>query len=174
MAEFSTGHHNGYPLPQVQVRAMQLGGERGIALVIVLVMLVLLSILGAWALSTSSADLQIVNNYRNMQQALYAADAMVAYGSNSATLTTAYSEISGGDPFWESSSVSVAANVTGAARVEFIRSGALPPGSIYDADLDVNGNPKFHGLYFAVTGTGKGSNNAQVIIESGVVQVVSN
>jgi hypothetical protein len=63
---------------------------------------------------------------------------------------------------------------TANATVEFLGSGPLPAGSIYDGDLDVNGNPKFHGLYFAVNTEGKAANNADVAVESSVVQVVGN
>jgi hypothetical protein len=68
--------------------------------------------------------------------------------------------------------VSIVSQATG--TVEFLRSGPLPLGSIYDADVDYNGNPKFHGLYFNVQTSGASVNNAQVTIEAGVVQVVGN
>ncbi len=150
----------------------RLGNERGIALIIALVMLVLLTILGAWALTTSSTDLRIAGNYRNTQTAFYTADAMVAYGTNPTTLTTAYSFGTAG---WSPGhSITVQSGDTGEANVQFIRSGMLPAGTIYDADLDVNGNPKFHGLYFSVTAKGSSGNSGEVTIESAVVQVVGN
>lgn len=54
--------------------------EKGIALVVALVMLALLTILGTFALSTSSTELFITGNYRNSQYAFYAADAAIEYG----------------------------------------------------------------------------------------------
>ena len=64
--------------------------ERGMALVLALVMLVLLTILGAWAIGTASTDLTIAGNFRNTQNAFYSADAALAYAANPDTLTTAY------------------------------------------------------------------------------------
>ncbi len=150
-------------------------GERGVALIIALVMLMLLTILGAWVLNSSSTDLHISGNYRNNQQAFYTGDAAINYLTNSNTLTTAYTSMSVTNSAYvppAPMAVSVSSQATG--TVEFLRSGPLPLGSIYDADVDYNGNPKFHGLYFNVQTVGTGMNNAQVVIEAGVVQVVGN
>jgi Tfp pilus assembly protein PilX len=53
--------------------------ERGAALIIVLAMLLLLSILGATMLSSTTSDLKIAGNYRNSTEAFYTADAAVAF-----------------------------------------------------------------------------------------------
>ena len=150
------------------------GNERGMALVLALVMIVLLTILGAWALGTSSTDLKIAGNSRNTQNAFYSADAALAYAANPDTLTTAflYTLATGSTAKW--SQVISIGTFTANATVEYLGSGPLPAGSIYDGDLDVNGNPKFHGLYFAVNTEGKAANNADVAVESSVVQVVGN
>lgn len=149
--------------------------ERGVALIIALVMLVLLTILGAWVLNSASTDIHISGNYRNNQQAFYAGDAAINYLTNANTLTTAYTAMSGTNYSYTLTpplTVSVVSQATG--TVEFLRSGPLPLGSIYDSDVDYNGNPKFHGLYFNVQTSGTGMNNAQAVIEAGVVQVVGN
>jgi hypothetical protein len=148
--------------------------ERGMALVLALVMLVLLTMLGAWALGTSSTDLKIAGNSRNTQNAFYSADAALAYASNPDTLTTAflYTLATGSTAKW--SQVISIGTFTANATIEYLGSGPLPAGSIYDGDLDVNGNPKFHGLYFAVNTEGKAANNADVAVESSLVQVVGN
>lgn len=150
------------------------GNERGMALVLALVMLALLTILGAWALNTSSTDLKIAGNSRNTQNAFYSADAALDYAKNPDTLETAYlyTLATGSTAIW-SQAISIgnfATNMT----VDYLGSGPLPAGSIYDGDLDMNGNPKFHGLYFAVNTEGKAANNAVVAVESAVVQVVGN
>ncbi len=156
-------------------------GERGVALIIALVMLILLTILGAWVLNSSSTDLHISGNYRNNQQAFYAGDAAINYLTNTNTLTTAYVGMVGSNTYCFGPSpchpdaaltMSTVSQATG--TIEFLRSGPLPAGSIYDADVDYNGNPKFHGLYFSVEASGTGANNAQAVIEAGVVQVVGN
>ncbi len=172
-------------VPEGHTSSVSMGreSERGVALIIALVMLVLLTILGAWILNSASTDIHISGNYRNNQQAFYAGDAAINYLTNASTLTEAYSAMSGSNNTYcidsnnadckaPSLPVSTVSQATG--TVEFLRSGPLPLGSIYDSDVDYNGNPKFHGLYFNVQTSGTGMNNAQAVIEAGVVQVVGN
>ena len=165
------------PAPEGRTPRVPAGGksERGVALIIALVMLVLLTILGAWVLNSASTDIHISGNYRNNQQAFYAGDAAINYLTNSNTLTTAYTAMTGTNYSYTLPSpltMSVMSQATG--TVEFLRSGPLPLGSAYDADVDYNGNPQFHGLYFNIQTSGTGMNNAQAVIEAGVVQVVGN
>ncbi len=49
--------------------------ERGVALILVLIMIVLLGILGATVLTSTTSDLHITTNYRNLDDAFLAADA---------------------------------------------------------------------------------------------------
>jgi hypothetical protein len=149
-----------------------LENERGMALVLALVMLVLLTILGVWAIDTASTDLTIAANFRNTQNAFYSADAALAYATNPDTLTTAYlyTVATGSTAAW--SQVISIGTVTANIKVNYLGSGPLPAGSIYADDLDVNGNPRFHGLYFAVNTEGNAANNAVVAVEAAVVQVV--
>lgn len=146
--------------------------ERGLVLVLALVMLALLTILGAWAIGTASTDLTIAGNFRNTQNAFYSADAALAYATNPDTLTTAYlyTVATGSTAVW--SQVISIGTVTANINVNYLGSGPLPSGSIYDGDLDVNGNPRFHGRYFAVNTEGNAANNAAVTVEAAVVQVV--
>jgi hypothetical protein len=62
--------------------------DRGIALIIVLVMLLLLSILGATMLATSTSELRIAGNYRNSEESFYAAESALAFGVNFAPIYT--------------------------------------------------------------------------------------
>ena len=62
--------------------------QKGIAMVLALVMLMLLTMLGTFALNTSSTELFIAGNFRNMQQALYAADAGFEYALRGDTIYT--------------------------------------------------------------------------------------
>lgn len=175
------------PAPEGRTPRVPAGGkgERGVALVIALVMLVLLTILGAWVLNSASTDIHISGNYRNNQQAFYVGDAAINYLTNANTLTEAYSGMSGTNnsyclgpgcnkPATPLTMSSVSSQATATGTVEFLRSGPLPLGSAYDSDVDYNGNPQFHGLYFNVQTSGTGMNNAQAVIEAGVVQVVGN
>lgn len=157
--------------------------ERGVALVIALVMLVLLTILGAWVLNSASTDIHISGNYRNNQQAFYAGDAAINYLTNANTLSAAYSDMSGtnyskcfgpDEPCDPAPSLTMSAVSQATGTVEFLRSGPLPLGSAYDSNVDYNGNPQFHGLYFNIQSSSTGMNNAQAVIEAGVVQVVGN
>lgn len=149
------------------------GNERGVALILALVMLVLMTLLGAWVLDTSSTDLKIAGNSRNAAQAFYAGDAAMNYMSNTNTLTTAYTSMTPTNRNYVLAYPSLPVS-TMTGTIKFLQSGPLPAGSAYDADVDYTGQPKFHGLYFAVTGMGSGANHSQAVIESGVVQVVGN
>ncbi len=157
---------------KVPVAAGILCKERGMVLVLALVMLALLTILGAWAVGTASTDLTIAGNFRSTQNAFYAADAALACAANPDTLTAAYLYIvaTGGTAEW--SQVVSIGTVTANIKVDFLGSGPLPPGSRYYGELDVNGNPRFHGLYFAVNAECNAANNAVAAVEAAVVQVV--
>jgi hypothetical protein len=146
--------------------------ERGMALVLALMMLALLTILGVWAIGTASSDLSMAGNFRNNQNAFFAADAALAYAINPVTLTKAYlyTVATGSAAAW--SEVISIGTVTANIKVNYLGSGPLPAGSIHDGDLDVNGNPRFHGLYFAVNTEGNAENNAVAAVEAAVVQAV--
>jgi hypothetical protein len=146
--------------------------ERGMALVLALVMLSLLTILGVWAIGTASSDLSIAGNFRNTQNAFYSADAALAYAVNPDTLTKAYlyTVATGTTAVW--SQVISIGTATANIKVNYLGSGPLPAGSLCDGDLDVNGNPRFHGLYFAVNTEGNAANNAVAEVEAAVVQAV--
>lgn len=146
--------------------------ERGLALVLALVMLALLTILGVWAIGTASTNLKIAGNFRSTQNAFYAADAALAYAANPDVLSKVYlySLATGSTAEW--SQVISIGTTTANIKVDYLGSGPLPAGSIYDGDLDVNGNPRFHGRYFVVNTEGNAANNAEVAVEAAVVQVV--
>ena len=150
------------------------GNERGMVLVLALATLALLTILGAWVLDTSSTDLKIAGNSRNAQNAFCSADAALAYAANPEMLETAYlyTKATGSSAVW--SQVISIGTYTANTSITFLGSGPLPAGSIYDGDLEVNGNPKFHGNYFIVNTEGKAAHNADVAVESAFVQVVGN
>lgn len=145
--------------------------EGGMALVLALVMLALLTILGAWAIDTSSTDLAIADNYRNTQNAFYSADEALAYAMKPDTLSMAYVYSLATDSTVIWSPVSSIGTGTANIQITYLGSGPLPAGPIYDGDLDVSGDPRFHGLYFAVNIEGKAENNATVVVEAAVVQV---
>jgi Tfp pilus assembly protein PilX len=161
--------------------SMVKGNERGIALIMALVLLTLLTLLGAWVLDRASTDLKIAGNYKNAEAAFSMADTAVSYASNPANLTSACEFISactnstGSNTSWSPPAQPITMGVnTATVSVKYLNKGPLPAGSIYDADLDASGKPKFSGVYFMVTANGTGPHNATAQIETNVVQVVSN
>ena len=165
---------------QEEVHVMITGNERGIALILALVLITLLTMLGAWALDTSSTDLKIAGNYRNAETAFSMADTAASYAGNPNTLQLACGQLITCSPFtgtmttWPTPTISISSNIA-AASVEYLSKGPLPAGAIYNADVvNANGQQQFTGLYFVVTANGNGPNAAAARIETGVVQVVSN
>jgi hypothetical protein len=152
------------------------GNERGVALILALVMLLLLTILGAWALDTSSTDLKIAGNYRTAQYAFYAAEGGVGYTTNPNTLASVYNYSNGG-PGWSANNISIdlSTNSSFTVKVPSLLQGPLPPNgstaSIFDADI---GGAGWHGVYTAVTSTGTAMNNSVVVVEAVVAQAVPN
>jgi Tfp pilus assembly protein PilX len=78
-------------------RVATIGNERGVALIIVLVMLLLLTILGASMLSTSTSDLKISGNYRNSEESFYTADAALEIAQ---TFAGIYTNVAADSPLW--------------------------------------------------------------------------
>jgi len=59
--------------------AALVGDERGIALVLTLSMLAILSVIGAYALSSTNTDLRVTSNFRQSRQALSATERVINY-----------------------------------------------------------------------------------------------
>lgn len=171
------------------------GGERGVALVIVLVMLLLLSILGSTMLATSTSDLQIAGNYRNSEEAFYAADAGLELGH---TIGAIYTTFFNGVTTWPTAGggkvLDANFNATGTAsadpnyntitipgtsdkalvRVQLVNSGNLPPGTGTQEDAGLSPGMSFKANYFVVSVKGEGppNTNSQVEVESQIARVV--
>jgi type II secretory pathway pseudopilin PulG len=149
--------------------------EHGVALIVALVMLVLLSILGAFALSTSSSDLFIAGNYRNAQDAFYSAEgareraemdesiysAIVPYTKNTWPDSGDYNDIPVG-------------STTAKGRVEWITYGPLPPNMATDADLGSGSGSSYQASYYIIRVTGKGRANtkAEIALETEILKIV--
>ncbi len=159
-----------------------LRNERGVALIVALVMLVVLTILGTWVLSTSSVELQISGNYRTASEAFYAAAAAVDYAETNAGIYSAIvldsasaSRVwplagAGNGAYPNNNAVpQMPAGSSADVRVEYVARGPLPPGSGYDADVAAG----YEALYFAVRTTGWGRNNSRSDIEAQVARIVA-
>ncbi len=163
--------------PTSSAAVVSLGNERGMALILALVMLALLGILGVWALDTSTTDLKISGNFRTTQSAFYAADGGVGYTTNRQTLQAVQHQFRIYGTSWSSPQIAINSSPTAsfAANVPSLLEGPLPQGggasTIYDADISTGG---WHGLYTTVTSTGNAANNATVVVEAVVATAVPN
>lgn len=57
-----------------------LANERGVALLLALAMLAIMTVIGVFALDTSTTEVQISGNYRTSQEAFFAADRAIMFG----------------------------------------------------------------------------------------------
>jgi len=141
------------------------------ALILALVLLTLMSILGALALSTSTTESGISGNYRASQQAFYAAERAVEYASTSEsiyeTIGTGSADLNAGaHPTNIAAGTGNSGLKSGATnQVSYLTAGALPPGSGSDPTY-------FAARYYIITVTGDGPNNATTRVESQVARVV--
>jgi len=71
----------GRPNPAPQPVRSPLDNERGIALIVAISLLAVMSILGVMLLSASTSEIQLSGNFRNTQEAFYAADRAVEYAT---------------------------------------------------------------------------------------------
>jgi len=160
-----------------------LGSERGTALVLALVMLALMSILGALALNTSTTEVSISGNYRSSQQAFYAAERAVEYAmtneeifdtigtgsidlvadadTTNATATTLDDHLANIDAATGNSGL----DPGGVNQVTYLTSGALPPGTGSDPTY-------FQSRYYIINVTSQGPGGTSTRVESQVARIV--
>ena len=152
--------------------------EKGIALVVALVMLALLTLLGTFALSTSSTELFITGNYRNSQYAFYAADAGIEYGKwvvretfdimpgtdMSCLPAPAAGKNCKTDKTYLKKVFEGTNNSEGEVRVEWVKTGRPPAGYADD---------EYVADYYTINARGTGPGNAIVELESMVVRMRS-
>lgn len=157
--------------------------EKGVALVLAMVMLVLMSILGAFALSTSTTEIGISGNYRNSQDAFYAADSAVEYASTDGNIYASPNLLliggfvdlntDAGGTYLNNISINNSGRVSGlypsaTNRVTYIASGTLPLGFIYEADISEG----YKANYFLITVTTTGPNGSQSNVEAQIAKLV--
>lgn len=137
------------------------GNQRGMALVIALIMLVLLGMLGALALDTTTVEMHIAGNYRNQQYAFFNADRLQAWGPHTPVVDAAII------PYV------VDSYPTGTGYQEV----PLPAGSVGKTFVRVKficmskspSDPDNKAVYnYLVTIIGQGANNAEYVVESQV------
>jgi type IV pilus assembly protein PilX len=148
-----------------------LGNERGIALILAIVMLMILTIIGIMSISTTTSEMHIAGNDRNNYIALYTADAANDYGQINDVIYTSLTGTvttwplpgtgNGTDPNYNSVTVG---NQKADVKVQLIAQGPLPPGSGDDPEL-------FQAFYYVVSTSGTGPINAKVRLESQVARI---
>lgn len=137
--------------------------EEGIALVIVLVVLTLMSILGTIIFSTSTTEMQISRNYRVSIDAFYAAERGIEYGQGDANI---YLTIGSGSLNIPLTGVKLKVGSSDASgTVDFLRYGVPPRGS----GVDIT---QFQSNYFLTEVVGTGPGNSRSDLESTVARIV--
>ena len=138
------------------------GNERGVVLILCLMMLLLLSILGAFATSTSMTELSIAGNFRTADIALNTADAAITQAETDPTIPI-YTNT--GMSTWSTATLSVGNYNATDVTVNFVAAGLPPIGSGVDANI-------FQANYFVVSAQGNGPNNSQARIETQIAKIV--
>lgn len=147
----------------------RLSDQRGIALILALGMLVILSLLGALALSVSTTDVQISGNLKNSQNAFFAAESAVEYamGNTAITQSTGITNLNSGAHPGNLSMGGTKLDPTAVNQVESLGAGELP-----DSLSARFGREKFGGAYYTISVTGVGVNErSQTKIEAQQVRV---
>lgn len=134
-----------------------LRNERGGALVLALAMLTIMSILGVFALSTSTTEVQITGNYRTSQQAFYAADRAVQFGLAHTGMYSGKSDLTTLD---SNNSIAAGTSKSGlkSGEVAYLGEGPAPPGS----------GTEFSSIYHIIKAVGGGPNGAEARVEAQV------
>ncbi|GLI38768.1 hypothetical protein KI811_02830 [Geobacter hydrogenophilus] len=179
-------------------KSTQLANERGAALLIVLVMLLLLTILGATLFTSSTTEIKIAGNYRNTLETFSAADAAAEFAmiydkiyTSLIPGTTASSwpnagegkllnnDLTEGDPNTENRNFNriniPGTNVKADIKVDLIAARNNPPpgyGYQEDAGVGAGGEASFKSNVFAITVEAHGPNNARADVEAGMARVV--
>jgi hypothetical protein len=141
------------------------------ALILSLVLLAVMSILGAMALSNSNSELGISGNFRSAQDSFYAAERTVEYAMtdgaiyNTIGLGTVSLDTYNGDLLVGSGAKESGLKVGAGSEVRYLTAGALPPGSGSDPTY-------FQSRYYVISVTGEGPNNATTRIEAQVARIV--
>lgn len=151
--------------------------ERGMVLILVLAMLLLFSILGGTVLTNSTSELRVAGNYRNQQQAFFAADGGLEQGQISNAIYSIIPNIgsswSGTVTYTNVGVVTITQNAapapgavnTALVVAENIGSGPPPPGSGFDDTFQAN--------LYDLDVTGFGSDNAEIEISSCIARMQS-
>lgn len=147
----------------------RLSDQRGIALILALGMLVILSLLGALALSVSTTDVQISGNLKNSQDSFYAAEAAVEYAMGNTDITQSIGVTNLNDLAHKNNLTMGGTKLDPDAVNQVVSLGA---GELPDSLSSRFGREKFGGAYYTISVTGVGVNErSQTKIEAEQVRV---
>ena len=137
--------------------------ERGMALVLALIVMFLMSLLGTMLIANSTSETKGAMNYRMKQDSFYAAERAIEYAR---TDVNVYGSIGSGSVNIPLAGVSLASGATDAAgTVTYLSSGNPPRGSGIDAT-------EFQANFYAVNAAGTGPANSRTETETSVARII--
>ncbi|MBI1910933.1 MAG: pilus assembly PilX N-terminal domain-containing protein [Deltaproteobacteria bacterium] len=137
--------------------------EKGMALVIALIIMFIMSLLGTMLYTTSSSETKAARNYRTKQDAFYAAERAIEYAKTDSNI---YATIGSGSVNIPLSGVSLSAGSSNASgTVEYLANGNPPRGSGLDAT-------EFEANFYVISAAGTGPANSMTEMETNVARIV--
>jgi hypothetical protein len=183
-------------------RGVRRGGERGIALILVMVMLLLLSLLGMTLLNSTTSDLKLTVNARNEGNAFYAAESALEFAQVNALI---YSSLTTSGATWPAAGegrvlddhgtptetanpsssefhqikiyqdavAKTGEQGTANIKVTFIGPGAIPVGAGTEVDAGLGGGGGFKANFYVISVIAEGKDrSSRAEIESEIARVV--
>lgn len=145
------------------------GDESGIALVMVLMFMMIMSILATVMYTTTSTEVKVARNFSWRQNAFYAAERGLEYAQADTDIYNIVGTSSAVQSFpMTGVDLSLGTGITGSdasGTVEFLASGNPPIGSGNDIT-------KFKGLYYVINSYGEGVSNSEVHLETSISRIV--
>jgi hypothetical protein len=145
--------------------------QKGIVMVVCLLVLLLVTLLGVMSVRTSQDDLQITANHQLYNKSFYAAEAAKAYVRNNPDLYGSLNITTGNPVYFPNASDPAASQtiISNAAEsfngeVEYLNSSTPPRGSGYQVG-------KFRSHIYQMTCRGHGPRNATTLIEAGFYRI---
>lgn len=183
---------NGPSIPAEVSSALPVANERGFALILVLVILLLLSIVGASILATSTSELKMSGLSRTTEETFYAADAAMEFGQTSSIIYNSLLPVAGN--VWPVAGSGVLLDANGnptqtastdrnynelpvngrkvKVRVSYASTGPVPAGFGTESDSGLGSGTGFKANFYVVDVKSETSNTSVVELESTVARVV--
>lgn len=137
--------------------------EKGIALVLALIVMFLMSILGTMMIANSSSETKGARNYRMKQDSFYAAERAIEYAKTDVNIYSAIGSGSVNIPLGGVSLASGSSDATG--TVTYLSNGNPPRGSGIDAT-------EFQANFYAIEAAGTGPANSRTETETSVARII--